>query len=167
MAFGAFRCNSFSAPPKLIASGRKYKSGVPLSNSTSTSASADCDASDGAFNRPFNGIQSAIRIDLIPRDFPANQRCLGRYSGSSNVSRRRRPSPSRRLSHPAVTFNGECSFKSALTPAGVPLPCSSSQRKLQGALVSRCKERAEIVYRPVPRVGVHVVGNIIAIVFKG
>ena len=64
MAFGAVRCSSFSASPKLIASGRKYKSGGPVSNSTSTSASADCDASDGAFNGRFNGIQSAIRMDL-------------------------------------------------------------------------------------------------------
>src|ERR1700735_5850883 len=80
MALAAGRCNSFLASPKLIASGRKYKAGGPVSNSTCTSTSADCDGSDEAFDGILRGIHSAIRTDLICLDFPANQRCLGRYS---------------------------------------------------------------------------------------
>ncbi len=37
---------------------------------------------------------------------------------------------------------------------------------LQVALVSRCQKSLEIVHRPVHRVDVHVVGNIVSIVFK-
>ena len=106
IALGAVRCNSFSASPNLIASGRKYKSGDPVSNSIWTSTSVECDAFDETFNGTLNGIQSTIRTDLTFRDLPANQRCLGRYSGSSTVSRRRRPVSPKMLSHPAVTFNG-------------------------------------------------------------
>jgi len=101
-----------------------------VSNSTWTSTSADCDVSDETFNGTLTGIQSAIRTDLISLDFPANQRCLGRYSGSSTVSRRSRPVASRTLSHPAVTFNGACSVISTVLPVGFSLRCSSSQRKL-------------------------------------
>src|SRR5439155_19700125 len=105
IALGAVRCNSFSASPNLIASGRKYKSGDPVSDSIWSSTSVECDAFDETFNGTVNGIQSTIRTDLTFRDLPAHQRCLRRYSESSTVPSRRRPVSPKMLSHPALPLN--------------------------------------------------------------